>query len=54
MLDNVIQNYWKLVVKRLYHIVPWLGGRMHFVEGGKMFIRNVELADRNQQEMMCM
>ena len=29
MLDSAIQHYWKLVVERLYHIVPWLGGRMH-------------------------
>ena len=53
MLDNAIQHYRKLVLKRLYHIVPWLGGRMHFAEGGKMFIKNIVLADRNQQ-MMCM
>ncbi|PSN49193.1 hypothetical protein C0J52_10913 [Blattella germanica] len=33
MLENVVQNYWKLVVKRLHHIVPWLGGRMHFIRG---------------------
>ena len=32
MLDNAIQHYWKLVVERLYHIVPWLGGYMHFAE----------------------
>ena len=29
MHDSAIQHYWKLVVGRLYHIVPWLGGRMH-------------------------
>ena len=27
---------------------------MHFAEGGKMFIKNVELADCNQQATMCM
>ena len=26
MLDNAIQRYWKLVVERLYHSVPYLGG----------------------------
>ncbi|KAJ4426769.1 hypothetical protein ANN_26568 [Periplaneta americana] len=49
MLGNAIQHYWKLVVERLHHIVPWLGGRMHFAAGGKMFIKNVELEDRNRQ-----
>ena len=34
MLDNAIQHHWKLVTERLYRIIPWLGGRMHF-EGGK-------------------
>ena len=48
MLGNAIQHYWKLVVGRIYHIVPWLGGRMHCTEG-EMFNENVELADRNQQ-----
>ena len=47
MLDNAIKHYWKLVIEGLYHIVPWVGGRMHFAEGGNMFIKNVELADRN-------
>ena len=47
MLDNAIQHYWKIVVERIYHIVTWLGGRMHFAGGGK-------LADRNQQVMMSM
>ena len=50
MPDNAIQLYWKLVVERLYHIAPWLGGRMHFAEGGKMFIKNMELADRSRKE----
>ena len=52
ILDNAIQHYWKLVVERLYHIEPWLGGRMHSAEGVKMFIKNVALADRNQQVRM--
>ena len=30
MLDNVIPHYW--VVERLYHIVPWLGRRMHLTK----------------------
>ena len=38
MFDNAIQHYWKLVVERLYHIVPWFGGHMNFAEGGTMFI----------------
>ena len=54
MLDNAIQHYCKHVVERLYHIVPWLGGCMHFAEEVKMFIKNVELADCNQQVIMCM
>ena len=54
MLDSVIQHYWKLVVERLYHVVSWLDRRMHFAEVWKMFIENVELADRSQQVMMCM
>ena len=41
MLDNAIQHYWKLIVERLYRIVPWLGGRMHFAEGGKMLINAI-------------
>ena len=40
MLDNAIQHYWKLVVEGLYHIVPWLGGRLHFA--GKMFIYAIQ------------
>ena len=35
MLDNAIQHSWKLVVERLYHIVPWLGMRINFAEGGE-------------------
>ena len=54
MLDNAIQHYWTLVVERLYHNVPWLGGRMHFAEGGKMFVKKVELAESNYQVIMCM
>ena len=27
MLDNAIQNYWKLMVEKLYHIVPRLSGQ---------------------------
>ena len=27
------------MVERLYLIVPWLGGRMYFAEGGKIFIK---------------
>ena len=54
MLDNAIQHYWKLVVERLYCIVPCIGGRIYFAEGEKVFIKNVELTDRNQQVMMCM
>ena len=34
--------------------VPWLGGLMNFAEGEKMFVKNVQLTDRNQQVMMCM
>ena len=41
MLNNAIQHYWKLVLERLYYIVPWLGGRMHFAEEGKMFINAI-------------
>ena len=33
MLYNAVQHYWKLVKERLYHIITWLGGRMHFAEG---------------------
>ena len=47
MIDSDIQHYWKLVVKRLYNIVPWLGGRLNFAEGGKMFIKNLELAENS-------
>ena len=39
MLDNAIQQYCKLVVESLYHLVPWLLGRMRFAEGGKMLIK---------------
>ena len=46
MLDNAIQHYWKHLVEKLYHIVPSLGGRMHFAEGGKMFKKRG--ADRPQ------
>ena len=42
MLDNAILHYWELVVERLYHIVLWLDGHMHFPEGGKMFISAIE------------
>ena len=31
---NVIQHYWKLVLERLYHIEPWLGGCMYFTVRG--------------------
>ena len=44
-LVNDIQHYRKLVVERLSDIVPWLGRRMHFAGGGKMFMKNVELPD---------
>ena len=54
MLENAIYHYWKLVIERLYDIVPSLGGCMHFAEGRKMFIKNVKLVDRNQQVMICM
>ena len=53
-LDNAMQHYWKLVLERLYHIIPLLDEYMHFAEGGKMFTKNVELAVHNQQVMMCM
>ncbi|KAJ4451807.1 hypothetical protein ANN_03281 [Periplaneta americana] len=33
------QHYWTLLVERLHHIVPWLGGHMHYATGGKMFIK---------------
>ena len=41
MLDNAIQHYWKFVVERLYHIILYLDGCMHFAEGGKMFINAI-------------
>ena len=34
MHDSAIQHYWKLVIGRLYHIIPRLSGHMHFAEGG--------------------
>ena len=37
MLGNAIQHYWKLVVQRLYHMVPWLVGHMHFSAGILLF-----------------
>ena len=49
MLDNTMQHYWKLIVEKLHHIVPWLCGRMHFAEGGKVFIKTVELSEGSQQ-----
>ena len=49
MFDNAMQHYWKLLVERFYYIVSWLGGRMHFAEGGKVFMKTLELADGNQQ-----
>ena len=42
MLDNATQHYWKLVVERLYHIVPWLDGSMHVIEGANMFINVIQ------------
>ena len=33
MLDNAMQTYRKLVVERLYHIVPWLAGQYVFRRG---------------------
>ncbi|KAJ4445892.1 hypothetical protein ANN_12578 [Periplaneta americana] len=35
--------------RETYYIALWLGGRMHFAVGGKLFIKNVELADCNRQ-----
>ena len=42
MLDNAIQLYWKLVIERLYHIIPRLDGSMHFAEGEKMGMNFIE------------
>ena len=42
MLDNAIQHYWKPVIERLYHIVLWLDGHVHFTEGGRMFINALQ------------
>ena len=38
MFDNDLQHYWKVVVEKLYHVVPWLGGRMYFAVGEVCFI----------------
>ena len=54
MLENGIQHYWELMAEIFHHIVPWLGGRMHFTQGGKLLIKSVDLADGNQQVMTCM
>ena len=42
MLDNALQHCWKLVVEKLYRILPCLDGCMHFAEGGKMFINVIQ------------
>ena len=41
IINTALQQYWKLVVERLYHIIPWLGGHMRFGEGGNIFMNAI-------------